>query len=123
MCLEWQYIAQPSLTFVLFNAESLLKIGPAAVSGCPKYMGVAKWSLRQQAESGPSYCQWEFSYSVKLSGAFLIGLEPQVEGHRYFHASGHLTVAGEGGLGQKQEKMGRGYLVLVGTIQGLGPPR
>lgn len=40
---------QPSLTFVLFNAESLLKIGFVTVGGCPVYLEVVKWSPGQQA--------------------------------------------------------------------------
>lgn len=49
MCLGWQYISKPSLTFVLFNVESLLKIGFVTVSGCPMYLEVVKWSPGQQA--------------------------------------------------------------------------
>lgn len=46
MCQGWQCITKPSLTFVLFNVESLLKIGFVTVGGCPVYLEVVKWSPR-----------------------------------------------------------------------------
>lgn len=67
MCPRWQYITKPSLTFVLFNAESLLKIGFVTVGGCPVYSEVVKWSPGEAGRIRKNIQALAF-----FSGSFLI---------------------------------------------------